>query len=257
MNSKQLLNKVSIITGAGSGIGKAIAKIFAAEGAYVIINDIDLNKVLEIANEINSSSNKNSVNKAFAIKADVTNSKEVDSMIKIVEEKFGTIDILVNSAGILFTTRFEDITEEEWDKVINVNLKGTFICCKAVVPFMKKNKWGRIINISSLAGKTVSTSGGAHYTASKAGVLGLTRAIAKELVPFNINVNAVCPGSSNTEMTRKCVSKEKITEYEKINPLGRLCEPDEVANLVLFLASEKSSYIVGASIDINGDALII
>lgn len=256
MNCKQLSNKVSIITGAGSGIGKAIAMIFASEGSNVVISDIDLGKASEISDEINNI-NKNSFNKSIAIKADVTNSNEVDNLIQRVVEKFGTIDILINSAGILYTTRFEDITEDEWDKVINVNLKGTFICCKAVVPVMKKNNWGRIINISSTAGKTVSTSGGAHYTASKAGVLGFTRAVAKELIPFNINVNAVCPGLSNTEMVRKTVSKEVISAYEKINPLGRLCEPDEVAGLVLYLASEKSSYVVGASFDINGGAMII
>ena len=256
MRSRQLIRKVSIITGAGDGIGKSIANIFAAEGATVIVNDINLDKARKAVKEI-CKNNKINDNKVIALKADVTNSKEVTNMINEVKYRFGTIDILINNAGILLTTKFDNITEEEWDKVIAVNLKGAFICSKAIIPIMKKNKWGRIINISSTAGKTVSTSGGAHYTASKSGILGLTRAMARELIPFNINVNAVCPGLANTEMVRNTVAKKIIDRYKNTNPMGRLCEPEEVANLVLFLASEKSSYIVGASFDVNGGGLII
>ena len=146
---------------------------------------------------------------------------------------------------------------DEWEKVMDINLKGTFLCSKAVIPFMKKNKWGRIVNMSSSAGRSVSTIGGSHYTTAKAGVLGFTRAIAKELAPFNITVNAVCPGLVNTKMVRKTISKDKIIQYARSFPIGRLSEPEEVADLVLFLASERSSYIIGASIDINGGDLML
>jgi NAD(P)-dependent dehydrogenase (short-subunit alcohol dehydrogenase family) len=254
--NKDFYNKVCIITGAGSGIGKHIAHFFAKVGAIVAVNDINYDRASIVAEEINKSY-KLKNNNVIALKTDVTNNGEVENMVKEVAGKFGTIDILVNNAGILFPTRFENISEEEWDNVINVNLKSVFLCSKAVIPFMKKNKQGRIINISSSAGKTVSTIGGAHYTASKSGVLGLTRAMAKELAQFNIIVNAVCPGLVNTEMVRGTIAKSKIAEYEKSFPISRLCEPEEVAELVLFLASPESSYITGAAIDINGGDLMV
>ena len=256
MYTKQLKNKVSIITGAGNGIGRSIARLFAAEGAIVVVNDINMDLALEASNEINIH-NQSSKNTAIAMKADVNNDEEVSNMVREVIKRFGAIDILVNNAGILYPTKIENIDMEEWDRVLDINLKGTFICSKVVIPIMKKNKWGRIINMSSSAGRSVSTIGGSHYTTAKAGVIGFTRAIAKELAPFNINVNAVCPGLVNTVMVRKTISKEEIAEYAKSFPIGRLSEPEEVADLVLFLASERSSYIIGASIDINGGDLMI
>lgn len=256
MKDKQLLNKISVITGAGDGMGRSIAKLFACEGAIVVINDINLDKAKETEKEIYEI-NKNYKNKVLVVKADITNSDEVASMVREVKQKFGTIDILVNNAGILFSTRIEYISEEEWDMVVNVNLKGVFLCSKAVIQIMKEKKYGKILNMSSSAGKTVSTIGGAHYTASKAGVLGLSRAMAKELAPFNINVNAICPGLVDTDMVRDTIPKGKIVQYAGSFPIGRLSTPEEVADLALFLVSEKSSYIIGASIDINGGDLMI
>ena len=168
MNFKRLLNKISIITGAGNGIGKSVAELLATEGSCVVISDIDLEKAKKVKEEI------------------ISNDIQIGKMVEAVLSKFGTVDILVNNAGILYPTKIEDITEKEWDMVMDINLKGTFLCSKAVIPVMKKNKWGRIINVSSTADKTVSTIGGVSYTASKSGALGLTRAMAKELAQYNI-----------------------------------------------------------------------
>lgn len=255
VNSSQLKDKIAIVTGAGDGIGRSVSLLFADEGATVVISDIDIDKAHKVEEEINNDSKY--TGKALAIKADVTDEVEVLNMVNKVAQRFHAIDILINNAGILYPTKIEGIEMDEWEKVIDVNLKGTFLCSKAVIPFMKKNKWGRIINMSSSAGRSVSTIGGSHYTTAKAGVIGFTRAIAKELAPFSITVNSVCPGLVNTKMVQKTISKEKIAQYANSFPIGRLSEPEEVADLVLFLASERSSYIIGASIDINGGDLML
>ena len=171
-------------------------------------------------------------------------------------EHYGTISILVNNAGILYPTRIEQITKPEWDQVLDVNLNGTFLCSQAVLETMKKNGFGRIVNMSSSAGRSVSTLGGAHYTAAKAGVLGFTRALAKEVAPFGITVNAICPGLIDTEMVRAECTPEQISAYEVSFPISRLGQPYEIAQLVLFLTTD-AAYITGASIDINGGDLMI
>ena len=249
---KSLMGKVALVTGAGRGIGEAIAKLLAVKGAKVIVNDIDFNLAKKVANEI-----KKSREEAFAVKADVVKIEEVSQMVGVIVEKYGGIDILVNNAGVLRSTRIEEIGEDEWNLVIDVNLKGTFNCSRTILPLMKKRREGRIVNLSSSAGKSVSTLGGPHYTAAKAGILGLTRHMAKESAPYGINVNAVCPGLIDTEMVRKNVSPSKLKTYEKSFPISRLGTPMEVAALVFFLVSEESSYITGASIDINGGDLMI
>ena len=147
--------------------------------------------------------------------------------------------------------------ENEWDLVIDVNMKGTYLFSRAVLPYMKQAGWGRIVNFASTAGKAVSTLGGPHYTAAKAGILGLTRATAKEFAPFGITVNAVCPGLVNTEMVQENVSPERLEAYLQSFPIARICEPWEVAELVAFLASDRAAYITGASLDINGGDLMI
>jgi NAD(P)-dependent dehydrogenase (short-subunit alcohol dehydrogenase family) len=177
-------------------------------------------------------------------------------MVETTIEHYGTISILVNNAGILYPTRIEQITKAEWDRVLEVNLTGTFLCSQMVLKTMKKNRYGRIVNMSSSAGRSVSTLGGAHYTAAKAGVLGLSRALAKEMAPFGITVNAICPGLIDTEMVQAECTPERISAYEASFPIPRLGRPDEVAQLMLFLATD-SAYITGASIDINGGDLMI
>lgn len=246
MNKNELAGKVAIVTGAGQGMGKAIALLLASKGIKVVIADINEVVANKVADEIDG----------LGVKVDVTKEEQVENMVKATLEKYGSIDILVNNAGILRPTRINDITKTEWDLVLDVNLNGTFLCTKAVLKTMKKNSYGRIINMSSSAGRSVSTLGGAHYTAAKAGVLGFTRAVAKEMAPFGITVNSVCPGLIDTEMVRSDCSTEQIKKYEDSFPIPRLGTPEEVAALVLFLISD-ATYITGAAIDINGGDLMM
>ena len=249
---EKLKGKVAIITGAAQGMGKAVAELFAQEGAKVVVNDVIEEKAKKIAEEIRSKGGE-----ALAIRADVTDSKEISRMVEETVKKFGTIHILINNAGILRSTKTEEISEDEWNLVIDINLKGTFLCSKAVLPVMKKNRYGKIVNFSSSAGRSVSTLGGVHYTAAKAGILGFTRQLAKEVASFGINVNSVCPGLIDTEMVRSNCSPEKLKNYEHSFPISRMGTPEEVADLVLFLVSNESSYITGASLDINGGDLML
>lgn len=252
-NNQVLEGKVAIVTGAARGIGEAIAKTLASNGAMVVVNDVNIEGAARVAEEI-----KNMGKQAIAIQADVSNEKQVFDMVEKTLERFGRIDILVNNAGILRRRgSIEEISVEEWDLVMEVNVKGVFICSKAVLKTMKKQRNGKIVNISSSAGRSTSELGGAHYTASKAAVLGFSRHLAREAAPFNINVNAVCPGLIDTPMVRSSTSPEEIREAEKTIPMGRLGTPEEVAQLVLFLVSDASSYINGATIDINGAILLI
>lgn len=250
-SGNRLSNQVAIVTGGGQGMGAAMAKLIAEEGGQVVVSDINQEKASVIADEISETETQ-----ALAIRADITREKDVQAMVETTIEHYGTISILVNNAGILYPTRIEQITRAEWDRVLEVNLTGTFLCSQAVLKTMKKNRYGRIVNMSSSAGRSVSTLGGAHYTAAKAGVLGLSRALAKEVAPFGITVNAICPGLIDTEMVQAECTPERISAYEASFPIPRLGRPDEVAQLMLFLATD-SAYITGASIDINGGDLMI
>lgn len=248
----RLQDQVAIVTGAAQGMGAAIAGRLAAEGAKVVVSDINLQKVTAVAERINDGANDS----ALAMKTDVTKEDEVAKMIEMAIEHYGTVTVLVNNAGILYPTRIDSVTKAEWDEVLDVNLNGSFLCSKAVLPIMKANKFGRIVNMSSSAGRSVSTLGGVHYTAAKAGVLGLTRGMAKEVAPFGITVNAICPGLIDTEMARENCSPEQLRAYEESFPIPRLGTPDEVAQLIIFLATD-AAYITGASIDINGGDLMM
>ncbi len=247
----KLSNQVAIVTGAGQGMGAATAARLAHEGSAVVVSDINESKTARVAEEIN-----NSGGRAISAKTDVTKEDEVASMVGCAIDTYGSVSILVNNAGILYPTRIDDVTKAEWDQVLDVNLNGTFLCSKAVLPTMKQKGYGRIVNMSSSAGRSVSTLGGVHYTAAKAGVLGLTRAMAKEVAPFGITVNAVCPGLIDTEMVRIECTPERIKGYEESFPISRLGTPEEVAQLILFLVTD-SQYITGASIDINGGDLMM
>jgi 3-oxoacyl-[acyl-carrier protein] reductase len=195
--------------------------------------------------------------RAFPVPGDVAAEDVPDEIARRALERFGRIDILVNNAALPLSTRFPDLTAEEWRKALEVNLTAPFLMTKAVLPAMRAQKYGRIINVSSSAGRMVSTLGGAHYTASKAGLLGLTRAAAKELGKFGITVNAVCPGMINTELTREHASDELLERLSASYPVPRLGTALEVADLICFAASEAAGYITGASLDINGGDLMM
>ena len=252
VDTTEFADKVAIVTGAGRGMGRAVAQRLAAGGARLVINDSERDSAERTAAEIMELGGE-----AVAAPGNVTSSQDVHRMVATALERFGGLHILVNNAGVLRPTRVVDIEEDEWDLVVNVNLKGTYLCSRAALPPMQQEGWGRIVNFSSTAGKNVSTVGGAHYTAAKAGILGFTRHLAKEMAPFGITVNAVCPGLIDTEMVRSTISGERAKEYADGFPIARMGEPWEVAELVAFLASGRASYITGASLDINGGGLMI
>lgn len=239
------------MTGARRGMGRAHAIALAKEGAKVVVSDISLDECQAVVDEIKSAGGE-----ALAVKCDVSNKAEVEEMLKSAVEKFGKVDILVNNAGIYSPKSFLEITEEDWDKTININLKGQFLCAQEAAKIMMKNKWGRIINIASIASGQVGVgiAGGAHYTASKGGVIGMSETLAVELAPYGINVNVVAPGAIDTPMSRNTrLSKEEMQAFLDQNvPLKRIGRPEEVSTMVVFLASEDSSYITGATFYVDG-----
>lgn len=239
------LNKVAIITGSGRGIGGEIAREFTEKKVKVVLTDISHENLEDIFNELKQE-NPN----VLAIPADVSKLSDAQQLIEKTLEKFNQIDILVNNAGITRDNLVMRMSEEEWDSVIATNLKGTFNCIKAVTRQMMKQRFGRIINISSVVGR-MGNAGQANYSASKAGIIGLTKSIAREFASRNITCNAVAPGFIETSMT--AVLDEKVVEAMKAQiPLGRLGKVDDVAKLVCFLASEDASYITGQVINVDG-----
>lgn len=242
-----LSGKVALITGSARGIGKAIALELANHGAKIVINDIlpknEIDKTLE---EIRKSGDQ-----AIGIRADITILKEVESMVKEIISKFGKIDILVNNAGIIRDSLLIRMKEEDWDAVININLKGTFNCSKTVAKYMMRQKsGGKIVNISSVIG-LVGNIGQANYAASKAGIIGLTKSIAKELALRNINVNAIAPGFIETDMTKRLSEKVRKDLQQQI-PLKRLGTVKDIAKVVYFLVSDNANYITGQVINVDG-----
>lgn len=252
MEMRELEDKVAIVTGAGRGIGRAIAGKLAEAGAKVVAADKDLSNARETAERITKQNRE-----VRASRVDVTDEKSVKALIQSTSESLGKLDILVNNAGIMFRTRLSEISLQEWESMIDVNLTGPFLCIKAVLPVMKEKGYGRIVNISSSAGRSVSTLGGAHYTASKAGLLGLTRAVAKEVASFGITVNAICPGLIDTKMVRETTTDDELQSFINSFPIKRIGEPEEIGDLVVFLCSDKACYITGASMDINGGDLMM
>jgi 3-oxoacyl-[acyl-carrier protein] reductase len=238
--------KVAIITGAGRGIGKAIAERLASEGADVVICDVDKEAAERTAEEIRS---KYSV-KAIAISADVANEGDVNSMVEETIKNFGRVDFLINNAGITRDSLLLRMSEEEWDKVIAVDLKSVFLCTRAVIRHMMRQRFGRIVNISSVIGLRGNV-GQANYASAKAGIIGFTKSAARELAGRNITVNAVAPGYIQTEMTER-LPQEVKEEMLKQVPLGRPGLPEDVAGVVAFLCSEDASYITGEIIRVDG-----
>lgn len=245
----RLKNHVALITGSARGIGKQIATTFANEGATIIISDINADSALSTAQEFS----KNGV-EVSSFSCDVTNLKSVEEMVNKILDKYGRIDILVNNAGITRDNLLLRMSENEWDAVINTNLKGTFTCSKVVVKSMLKARRGKIINIASIIGIR-GNAGQANYAASKAGIIGLTKSIAREFSSRGITSNAVAPGYIQTEMTDKLNEKAKEEIFKQI-PLGKLGTPIDVANVCLFLASSDADYITGQTIVVDGGMAI-
>ena len=256
MDTQRLKDRVSIVTGAARGIGEGIARAMAREGANVVLFG-RRDTVKESAKAISSLGQK-----AIGFKVDVTDASGVEQAVQQVLKQFGKVDILVNNAGIYPYMPFVEMPDEVRDSVIDVNIKGVWNCTKAVIPTMIKQKYGKIINISSVTGPMVSSKGSTIYSASKGAVSGFTRALALEMAEHGINVNAICPDTTDTPGLRNWVSKigmdpdEYIKKLAESIPLGRLGSIDEVGDLAVFLASEESKYITGTEIVIDGGNII-
>ncbi|WP_121510802.1 SDR family NAD(P)-dependent oxidoreductase [Mesotoga sp. H07pep.5.4] len=244
MNSLQ--GKVALVTGAAQGIGKAIAERLVDEGAEVVIADVALERASSVARELSIK------RKTIAVKADVSSSKDVRELFSVVDREFGRLDILVNNAGILLKGRFEEVTEEMWDRTMAVNLKGPFLCGKEALRLMPKG--GRIINITSIDGKVVYYHGHhVPYGVSKAGIIMLTKIMAVELASYGINVNAIAPGVVRTEISAGSMDDPAhLKEITDEIPLGRLASPEEIAGTVVFLSSKDASYLTGSTIYVDG-----
>lgn len=237
----ELTGTVAVVTGGGRGIGKAISLALAKEGCHVVVGDVDMVLAKEIAQEIGELGGQ-----ALPVKCDVSNKDEISEMIRATLAKFKKLDILVNNAGTIWVGKTEDMPEEEWDRVLDINLKGVFLCSQAAIGPMKEHRRGRIINIASSAGKMGGVIAGINYSVSKAGVILFTISLAKELAPHGINVNGVAPGFVDTAL----IESFPKSIVEKI-PLGRLGRPEEIAKAVVFLAKD-GDYITGEIIDVNG-----
>ena len=241
--------RVAIITGAWRGLGRSAAMRLLELGASVAVNVRDGARASELAAVLGP--------RALALPADINHPGTPSEIVRKTLDAYGRLDILVNNAALASPTRFEQLDAEEWRLALETNMTAPFLLMKAALPTMKAQGYGRIINISSSAGRTVSTLGGAHYTASKAGLLGLTRAAAKELGRFGVTVNAICPGMIDTELTHEHATDEQLAAIAAGFPVARLGTREEVADLICFVASEAAGYITGASWDINGGDLML
>ncbi|MEG0070190.1 MAG: 3-oxoacyl-[acyl-carrier-protein] reductase [Terrisporobacter sp.] len=241
-----LQDKCAVITGASRGIGRAIAVKYAKEGANIVLNYRNSEtEALELKKELDELGSN-----TLIIKADVSKFEEAEKLIKEAKNTFGKVDILINNAGITKDNLIMRMKEEDFDSVIEVNLKGAFNCLKAVTPIMIRQKEGKIINMSSVVG-VIGNAGQVNYCASKAGLIGMTKSLAREIGSKNINVNAIAPGFIDTDMTRVLNEDQKKNIISQV-PLKRLGQVEDIANLALFLGSEKSNYITGQVIHVDG-----
>ena len=246
----RLENKCAVVTGARRGIGRGIALAMASEGAAVVVSDVDLRDCEAVASEIEARGGR-----ALAVQCDVTSKQQIDDMIARTIGAFGKVDILANNAGIAEFKPFLELTPEDWDETLDVNLRGQFLCAQAAARDMIKRKWGRIINIASVASGQIGIGfpNLTHYTASKGGVIAFTEALAIELSPHGINVNAIGPGIIGTEMIRPLEEAGTLEALVRTRvPKGRMGTPEDIGHLAVFLASEESDYITGATIFIDG-----
>jgi len=245
-------NRTALITGGGQGIGKKIAEILAINRiSNIVIGDISKNRAQQVASELMRNFDLNAEGKRI----NVIEKSDIEKLVSETNARYGSVDVLVNCAGVLFKREIKDITEHEWDEVMNVNLRGTFFCCQAVTPLMKKQQRGTILNLASIAGKVGGLSSGAHYAISKAGVICLTKIFARELAPFGVRVNALAPGPVDTAMLM-AFPKETREKLSKDCPLGKLADVDDIAQAALFLISDSAKHITGEILDINGGLLM-
>lgn len=245
-----MFKQTVLITGASRGIGRAAAELFAKKGWNVLINYLNSEEAaLTLRHDLNLTPGT-----ADIFKADVSKRSQVEQLVAFGLERFGDIDVLVNNAGVSQTGLFSDITEPEWDKIFAVNLKGVFNCCQSVLPVMLRKKSGKIINVSSIWGLT-GASCEVPYSAAKAGVIGLTKALAKELGPSNIQVNCVAPGIIETDMLNH-LTPEDLNELKNETPLQKIGRPQDAANTILFLASAEADFLTGQVISPNGGLVI-
>jgi NAD(P)-dependent dehydrogenase (short-subunit alcohol dehydrogenase family) len=248
----ELSNKVALVTGGGSGIGQAISVTLARNGARVGVADINPKGIEETIEVISKEGGE-----ALNLIGDVSNKDQVGTIVDQLVRNFGQVDILVNNAGIEGSaTLIHEIQESIWDRVMAVNLKAAFLTCKAVIPSMMARRYGKIVNVASLAARRISYLGGADYTASKYGLLGLSLHLAYELAKYKINVNVLCPGATLTQMTASKLTKKKEKEVAQQIPFGRWCTPMDQAEAVLFLVSERAAMITGMVMDVNGGNLL-
>ncbi|MBU4283936.1 MAG: 3-oxoacyl-ACP reductase FabG [Nanoarchaeota archaeon] len=242
-----LKNKVAIVTGSRRGIGKAIVLALAKAGAHVVVSDINLDDCNKVVEEIKAIGKE-----GLAVKADVSNNEDIKQMVESTVKRFGKIDILVNNAGIYMQKSLTDSTEQDFDRILDINLKGVFLCSKAVVPEMIKQGKGKIINITSIAGQ-VGFANSSAYCASKGAIINITRELALELAQYKINVNAIGPGVIETPMTKNLLEDKATKETLLANiPLNRIGKPEDIANAALFLASNKADYITGITLFVDG-----
>lgn len=243
---QDLSGKIALVTGAGRGLGLAIADVLAGRGAHVIANDRTLGPATEAAESIRARGGS-----ASSIAFDVADPAQVEDGVRRILSDHHRVDILINNAGIGDFVSFPEITSDKWDRMINIHLKGSFNCCQAALAAMKAQKYGKIVNVSSVAGKRGDFIGNAHYTAAKAGIIGLTKSLALYAAPFGINVNAIAPGLVATELTDEMSPEMKATTISRI-PAGRLGRPEEIARAAAFLVSDDASYIFGETLSVNG-----
>ena len=244
-----LTGQVAFITGANRGIGKATAEVLHAAGANVALVARTAESLTEVATTLLALR----PDSALVLPADVADEEAVNRAVEQTRAAWGRLDILVNNAGLVSPGAFDRITPADWQRILNVNLTGAFLCCRAVAPIMQQQRAGRIINISSISAQTGGVSGGAHYAASKGGLLAMTKTLARDLAPYGITVNAIAPGQIDTRP--EFLTPQQRQTLTGLIPLGRLGQPEEIAYPVLFLASPMASYLTGATLDVNGGIL--
>jgi meso-butanediol dehydrogenase / (S,S)-butanediol dehydrogenase / diacetyl reductase len=255
--ARDLAGKVAVVTGGARGIGRGIVEALSTHGAAVVVADCDADEGRRVADELSSSGGR----RVEAKTVDVTSSASVDTLVRDVIDDLGQLDILVNNAGVSRSVPFRDIDEAEWERVFDVNVKGAYLACRAVVPHMTARRYGKIVNISSMVGKEAIPLF-VHYSASKFAVLGLTRGLAKEMADYDVNVNAVCPGVVRTPLweplldqlsaTKGITRDEAFDEFVSGIPLGRPQEPRDIGEVVAFLASDKARNMTGQGINVTG-----